>query len=115
MKVPFVDLKPQFATVKDEVRKAMDDVLEKGNFILGDQVKSLETNFAAYCGTSYGVGLNSGTDALHFALTALGVKAGDEVIVPTHTFIATALGVSFAGAKPVLADITSDTYTLDPA
>lgn len=115
MEVPFVNFKQQLHAIQDEVRNGIENILEKGNFILGDEVKDFERDFAAYCDSLYGVGVNSGTDALHFALKAAGVKPGDEVILPTHTFIATALAVSYAGAKPVCADIQQDTYNLDPA
>jgi len=115
MNVPFVSFKEQYQEIADEVRNGIENVLERGNFILGDEVKTLEKDFAAYCDAQYGVGVNCGTDALHFALTALGVKAGDEVVLPTHTFIATALCIFYAGAKPVFADVDEATYTLDPA
>lgn len=114
MNVPFVDFKEQFRAIQDEVRNGIENILEKGNFILGDEAKDFEKNFSAYCDAKYGVGVNSGTDALHFALSALGIKPGDEVVLPTHTFIATALCVSYAGATPVFADIEEDTYNLDP-
>lgn len=115
MNVPFVNFKDQYQAVKDEVRNGIENILEKGNFILGDEVKDFENNFAVYCDSTYGVGVNSGTDALHFALSALGVKPGDEVILPTHTFIATALCITYTGATPIFADIEEDTYNLDPA
>lgn len=114
MNVPFVDFKDQYQAVQDEIRGGMDRVLARGNFILGEEVAVFEREFSAYCGVAYGVGVNSGTDALFFALSAAGVSAGDEVILPAHTFIATALCVSYLGAKPVFADIDPNTYTLDP-
>jgi len=113
MNVPFVDFNEQWQTVKDEVQNGIENVLVKGNFILGEEERDFEQEFAAYCDTRYGVGVNSGTDALFFALTALGVGPGDEVILPTHTFIATALCVSYTGARPVLVDIDEQTYNID--
>jgi len=115
MSVPFVDFKAQWQAVKDEVQNGIENVLVKGNFILGEEEKDFERDFAAYCDVRYGTGVNSGTDALFFALTALGVGPGDEVILPTHTFIATALCVSYTGAKPVLVDIDEQTYNMDVA
>ena len=114
MNVPFVDFKQQLQAIKGEVMNGVENVLEQGNFILGEEEKAFEKDFAAYCDAQYGVGVNSGTDALHFALRASGVEPGDEVILPTHTFIATALGVSYAGAKPVLVDVDERTYNMDP-
>jgi len=90
------------------------EVFEKSNFILGQEVKDFEQEFARYCEAQYGVGVNSGTDALYLALSALGVGPGDEVIVPTFTFIATALCVSYTGAKVKFVDIENETYNIDP-
>lgn len=114
MNIPFVDFKEQHLVIKDEVRNGMENVMTRGNFILGNEVAAFEKDFSAYCDASYGAGVNSGTDALYFTLAALGVHAGDEVILPTHTFIATALCVSYLGAKPVFVDIDPETYTLAP-
>lgn len=114
MKVPFVDFLPQYKEIKKEIDRGLKDVFEKSNFILGQPVKDFEKEFSQYSGARYGVGVNSGTDALHLALRALGVKEGDEVIVPSFTFIATALAVSYVGAKVVFADIEEDIYSLDP-
>ncbi|MDP8265785.1 MAG: DegT/DnrJ/EryC1/StrS family aminotransferase [Candidatus Aceula meridiana] len=114
MKVPFVDFRPQYHEIKDEIDVGLKDVFENGSFILGPAEKDFEAQFASYCEAKYGVGVNSGTDALHLALRALGVGPGDEVILPTFTFIATALAVSYAGATPVFIDIESDIYNIDP-
>lgn len=114
MKVPFVDLLPQYKEIKKEINAGLKNVFEKGNFILGAEVKDFENQFAQYCEAKYGIGVNSGTDALHLALRAAGVKEGDEVIVPAYTFIATALAVSYTGAKPVFVDIEEDIYNMDP-
>jgi len=100
--------------IQGEVDLGFKKVFEKGDYILGEQARLFEESFARYCEVQYGVGVNSGTDALHLALMALEIKEGDEVIVPTHTFIATALCVSFCRAKPVFVDIEEDTYNIDP-
>ncbi|MDD3374992.1 MAG: DegT/DnrJ/EryC1/StrS family aminotransferase [Candidatus Omnitrophica bacterium] len=113
MSIPFVDFRPQYDEVKNEVDKGVKKVFETGNFILGAEEKDFEVNFAKYCDTQYGIGVNSGTDALHLALRALDIGPGDEVIVPTFTFIASALAVSYTGATPVFADIEEGTYSLD--
>lgn len=115
MKVPFVDLNAQYLEIKKEIKKPIEDLFVKSSFILGQEVKLLETEFASYCRTKYAVGLNSGTDALFLSLLSLGIKEEDEVIVPVFTFIATALAVSFTGAKPVFVDIDEKTYNIDPA
>ncbi len=114
MAVPFVDLNRQYAMIKDEVQSGFDRVCEGGGFILGKEAKDFETAFAGFCQAEYAVGVNSGTDALYLALSALGIGPGDEVIVPTHTFIATALCVSYTGARPVFVDVQADTYAIDP-
>lgn len=114
MSIPFIDFKEQNRLIQGEVDLGFKKVFEKGDYILGEQAHMFEEAFSQYCEAKYGVGVNSGTDALHLALMALGIKEGDEVIVPTHTFIATALCVSFCRAKPVFVDIELDTYNIDP-
>ena len=114
MSIPFIDFKEQNRMIQGEVDLGFKKVFEKGDYILGEQAHIFEESFAKFCEAKYGVGVNSGTDALHLALMALDVKEGDEVIVPTHTFIATALCVSFCRATPVFVDIEPDTYNLDP-
>ncbi len=115
MNVPLVDLKAQYNSIKAEIDVAMNRVLEHGQFILGPEVKAFEEEMAAYCGTKYAVGVASGTDALHLALLACGIKPGDEVITTPFTFIATAESIAKCGAKPVFADIDLKTYNIDPA
>lgn len=115
MQVPILDLKAQYETIREEVREAIDQVLEKQHFILGPEVKALEQEIAQYCGTRYGVGVASGTDALILGLKACGIGPGDEVIVPSFTFVATADAVSALGGTPVFADIDPDTFNLDPS
>jgi len=115
MSVPFVDLKEQYQTIKNEVLAKIDDVFERGVYILGPEAKAFEEEYAAYCQCKYAVGVNSGTDALYMSVSALDIDVGDEVILPTHTFIATALCISYTGAKPVFVDIEDETYNIDPA
>jgi len=112
MNVPFVDLKAQYASIKAEVRPAIDEVLESARFILGPQVDRFEREYANYVGTRYCAGVESGTAALKVALEALGIGAGDEVIIPANTYIASALAVSATGATPVLVDM-DDYYLID--
>lgn len=114
MNVPFIDFKEQYHTVKAEIDAGVMRVFEKGNFILGEEEKVFEADFAKYCEAKYAVGVNSGTDALYLALAALDLGPGDEVILPTFTFIATALCISYTGAKPVFVDIEEGTYNMDP-
>jgi dTDP-4-amino-4,6-dideoxygalactose transaminase len=112
--IPFVDLKSQYESIREEVRAAIDGVLESTQFILGDAVTEFEREFASYVGVRHAIGVASGLDALRLALEASGLGTGDEVIVPANTFIATALGVTAAGAVPVLVDCREDTYEIDP-
>ncbi len=114
MSIPFIDFKEQNKLIQDEVDVGFKKVFEKGDYILGEQAQIFEKAFANYCEAKYAVGVNSGTDALHLGLSTLELQEGDEVIVPTHTFIATALCVSFCRAKPVFVDIQPDTYNMDP-
>lgn len=113
MKVEFVDLNAQFNEIKKDLSKGLDEVFEKGNFILGKNVIEFENSFSEYCGSKFAVGVNSGTDALFLGLMSLAIGKGDEVIVPAFTFIATALAVSYTGAKVVFADINEKTYNID--
>ena len=113
-KVPFLDLKAQYRSIRDEVLPALERVCESTGFAQGPATKSFEEEFATYCGVKHCVSLNSGTSALHVAMLCLGVGPGDEVIVPAMTFIATAWGVSYVGAKPVFVDIDPQRRTLDP-
>jgi dTDP-4-amino-4,6-dideoxygalactose transaminase len=109
MKVPFVDLGRQHARVAPSLREAFDRVLGSSQFILGEEAARFEESFAEYCGVDHCVGLNSGTAALTLMLQAAGIGPGDEVIVPAHTFLATALAVVHAGATPVCADVEQGT------
>ena len=113
--VPFVDLKKQYQTIKPEVDAAIASVIENTNFILGPQVAAFEKAFAEYVGGAFCVGVNSGTAALQLALMACGIGPGDEVIVPSFTFFATAEAVSVLGAKPIFVDIDPVSYTITAA
>lgn len=115
MQVPLVDLKTQYQAIRDEVRAAIDDVLEEMHLNGGPQGRAFEAEFAAYCGAPHAVGVNSGTDALILALRAAGVGPGDEVITVSHTFFADAEAIALVGATPVFVDVAPDTYNLDPA
>lgn len=112
--IPMLDLRAQFEIIAPEIRAAVEAVLTAQQFVLGPQVEALEREIAEACGVRYGVGLASGTEALELGLHACGVKAGDEVIVPAFTFIATGSAVSALGARPVFADIEPATFNLDP-
>jgi len=112
--IPLVDLTAQYHSIKQEINEAIQGVIDRGNFILGAEVKALETEIAAYCGTSCAIGVASGTDALHLALLACGISPGDEVITTPFTFIATAEAIARCGATPVFADIEPQTYNIDP-
>ncbi len=112
--IPFVDLRAQYESLRDEIRAAIDRTLESTQFILGEEVEAFETEFAGYCGVKSVVGLNSGTSALHVALLAAGVGPGDEVITVPHTFVATVAAICYTGARPVLVDIDERSFTLDP-
>jgi dTDP-4-amino-4,6-dideoxygalactose transaminase len=113
MKVPLLDLKKQYQSIRTEVEAVLGKVIKDQDFILGEEVKSFEAEAAAYCGCRYGVGVASGTDALILALKALGIGSGDEVITSSFTFFATAEAVSIVGAKPVFVDIEPLTYNID--
>ena len=113
MKVPWIDLTIQHQNIREEINLAIKGVLDRGDFILGHDVDKLEEEFAAYCGTKYAVGVDSGLSALELSLRAFGIGLGDEVIVPTHTFTATAAAISFAGAKPVFVDANPQTWNID--
>lgn len=113
--VPQLDLAAQYAAIGGEIRTAVERVMASQQFVLGREGAALEEEIAKLCGVAHGVGLASGTDALILALRACGVCAGDEVLLPPFTFVATGSAVSALGAKPVFADIRPETYNVDPA
>jgi len=114
MKVPLLDLKKQYISIRDEVLKATKQIYDKQQFVLGPEVERLEKEIADYCSVKHSVGVSSGTDALIIALMAAGIGQGDSVITSAYTFFATAGSIARMGAKPIFADIDSDTYNVSP-
>ncbi len=113
--IPFLDLKAQYLSIKDEVGPAIQSVLESCEFSLGSEVIAFEKEFAAYSGASHGIGVNTGTSAIHLALLAANIGPGDEVITVPFTFVATVAAIENAGATPVFVDIDPRTFTMDAA
>lgn len=113
MHIPLVDLKRQYLSIKKEIDEAIQKVIDKSAFIMGENVEGFENEFAKFCGVKYGVGTSSGTTALHLALVACGIKQGDEVITVPYTFIATTEAISHTGAKVVFLDIEDRSYNMD--
>ena len=111
--VPLLDLRAQFEPIEQEIREAIDRVLESQRFILGPEVEGLESEVADYCQCDFGIGVSSGTDALVIALMAMDLQPGDEVITTPYTFFATAGSIVRLGAKPVFVDINPETYNID--
>jgi dTDP-4-amino-4,6-dideoxygalactose transaminase len=114
MKVPFLDLKAQYESIRDEITIALQHVLDNTAFAGGPFVEEFEKEFASFCKCEFAIGVGSGTTALWMALSGLGIGQGDEVITAPNTFIATAEAISFCGAKPVFVDIDEQTYTINP-
>ncbi len=114
MKVPLLDLKAQYNTIRDEIEPVVKDVFESQYFILGPKVEEFEDKIAAYCNTAHAIGCASGTDALVLALMAIDVRPGDEIITTPYTFFATGGSIARLGAKQVFCDIKPDTYNIDP-
>src|SRR5215510_1472663 len=115
LKVPLLDLQPQYAAIRADVLAAIERVCDSQHFIMGQEVERFEAEIAATIGVAHAVGVSSGTDALVVALMSLGIGPGDEVITPTFSFFATAGCVSRVGAVPRLVDIDPETYNVDPA
>ncbi|MBI3781077.1 MAG: DegT/DnrJ/EryC1/StrS family aminotransferase [candidate division NC10 bacterium] len=113
--IPFGDLRRQYRAIQADINRAIGEVLHGGWFILGERVADFEEAFSRYCGATYGVGVGSGTEALHLALLACGVDPGDEVITVANTCVPTISAISFAGARAVFADTDPITYTIDPS
>src|ERR1700723_994779 len=114
MKVPLLDLKAEYAALRDEILPALDRVCQNSAFVEGPEVQAFEREFADFCGTAHCVALSSGTAALHLGLLGIGVQPGDEVITTPNTFLATAEAISYCGARPVFIDIDPSTANLDP-
>ena len=115
MQVPFLDLGAAYLELREQIDAAIARVAFRGHYILGSEVEAFEEEFAGYCGASHAIGVGNGLDALHLALRAMGVGPGDEVIVPSQTYIATWLAVTHAGAMPVPVEPDESTYNIDPA
>ncbi|MDJ0574375.1 MAG: DegT/DnrJ/EryC1/StrS family aminotransferase [Xenococcaceae cyanobacterium MO_234.B1] len=115
IKVPFVDLNLQHQPIQTKIERAIAEVIERGDFVLGQALSEFETAFAEACGVKYAVGVASGTDAISIGLQACGIVPGDEVIVPSNTFIASVIGIIQAGAKPILAECDRNTALIDLA
>ena len=111
--IPLVDLRAQYEPLKEEIHAAWDNILSGMRLFLGPNVQAFEKEFGAYCGVTDAIGVSDGTNAIHIALRAAGIGAGDEVITVSHTFIATAEAILLAGAAPVFVDIDPLTYTID--
>jgi len=111
--IPLVDLRAQYLGLKPEIDQAIQRVIDSTDFILGKEVELFEREFASFSETEYGIGVASGTEALHLSLLALGISSGDEVITAANTFVATVLAINYTGAQPVLVDINPDDYNLD--
>ncbi|MCX6825643.1 MAG: aminotransferase class V-fold PLP-dependent enzyme, partial [candidate division Zixibacteria bacterium] len=113
MKIPFLDLKSQYDSIKSDINRAISQVIESSSFVLGPSVAEFEENFSRYCHCQYTVAVNSGTSALFLTMKALGIGQGDEVITAANTFIATAAAIIHIGATPVLVDIDPLTRNID--
>lgn len=111
--IPIVDLKREYKQIKTEINEAIQRVLDKQWFILGEEAEKFEEEFSKYVGTKYSIGVNSGSDALYLAIKALGISSGDEVITVSHTFVSTVDAIVRNSAKPVFVDIDPETYTMD--
>ncbi len=111
--IPLVDLKTQYATIRDEVRQAIDEVLDSMQLTIGPNVRAFDKEWAEYCGTAHAIGVGSGTDALQLAIRACGVSSGDEVITVSHTFFATVEAIVYANARPILVDVDERTMLMD--
>jgi len=111
--IPLVDLKTQYATIRDEVRQAIDEVLDSMQLTIGPNVRAFDKEWAEYCGTTQSIGVGSGTDALQLAIRACGVSSGDEVITVSHTFFATVEAIVYANARPILVDVDESSMLMD--
>lgn len=115
MDIPLVDLRAQYATIRDEVRPAIDEILEKMQLTIGPNVRAFDQEWAAFVGSNHAIGVGSGTDALQLAIRALGIAPGDDVITVSFSFFATAEAIYYSGARPILVDIEEGTFNMDVA
>src|SRR5947209_12064425 len=113
--IPLNDTRAQYDSLRDDLLRVVEGVMERSWFILGENVAAFEREFAEYCGVKHAVGVSSGTDAIHLACAALGIGQGSEVLTSTHTATFTALGISMSGAVPTFADIEPNTGNIDPS
>ena len=113
--IPFLDLKAQYLQMKPEIDAAVLRAIDSTQYVQGPEVAAFEKRFAPYCGVEHCLAVNTGTSALHLALLAAGIGAGDEVITVSLTFVATAAAILYTGAKPVFVDVDPETWTMDPA
>lgn len=111
--IPFVDLKKQYQSIKEDINSAITGVLDSSQFVLGNEVAAFEEEFAEYCGAKYSICVNSGTSALHLALLAASIKPDDEVITVPFTFVASVAAILYTGARPVFVDVDPESYTMD--
>ena len=111
--IPFIDLKREYSVIKDEVQNAILNFLENQWFVMGEELKKFEKEFSSYSNTKYGIGVNSGSDALFISMLGCGIGKGDEVVTVSHTFISTVDAIVRSGAEPILIDIDPETYTMD--
>ena len=111
--IPLVDLKAQYATIRDEVRRAIDEVLDSMQLTIGPNVRAFDREWAQYCGTAHAIGVGSGTDALQLAIRACGISSGDEVITVSQTFFATVEAILYANARPILVDVDERSMLMD--
>ena len=114
MKIPYLDLLPMHNEVSIELSETFDKVLKKSDFIKGEELKQFEAEFAEFCGTKYAIGCGNGLDALFLILKAMNIGSGDEVIIPSNTFIATALAVTYVGATPIFVEPIGNSFNIDP-
>ena len=112
--LPLFDLTAQYRSIREEIRAAVDLVLDNAHYILGPEVAAFERNFATYCGVRHAIGVNSGTSALHLAVLAANIGRGDEIVTVPFSFVATAAAIRYAGATPVFVDVDPVTLTMDP-
>lgn len=113
MQIPLINLALQCESIRADVMAAIENVICKANFILGEELELFEEEFAQYCGAKYGVGISNGTEALHLSLRALGIRSGDEVITVANSFAATAFAIVYAGATPVFVDVDPSDYNMN--